>query len=1201
MRYSPEYSSRFRILKGGRISLVVSAILMSSTLVHATNQSVGSATTSTYTLGSSDSLSITSSGSISIASGSGSESAIQSNGLGNQSITNNGTISISDTSGHNTVAGINLLLQGSPVTNSGTITNNNSINVTSSNGAWATGINIDENQNGNGFSIKNSSTGHISVDNTSSGTGGASIGINLASTYKNGTLTNAGDIESSGGFFATGIQFDTIGGTSDSSGFGINNTGTIHVNNNGASFYYLGPTNASANGIMGNSMRGTASISNTNLIEATSDFGTARGIYVNYEMADQTSIINSGTISAHSHENGIIGIPVPSNAFGIDVTRLAGSDAMTGSAHILNSGTIMAHSENGTAAGIYVEKIMKDSTSIQNSGTITVNTDALSSIPYTYLSGSGIAVYHMQNNASITNSGTITVNSTTINNYSLSAAAYGINAYIMHDDASILNSKTITVNTANANGIGIASGYMYGNSSITNSGTINVTAERYGNAKGIAVGHMYDNSSITNSSNSKIIVSSEGNRAMGIYAANTYGNSSISNNGSITVASTDFNGNGGGAYGISAGLMYEYSSITNSGNITVSSTSGNAYGIYIAEMHDMSSISNSKNIIVKSTNGGDAYGIKIGYVYDSPTITNSGTISVNSVGSKSVGIYAYSEGSGDYVTINNSGTIKATIGGTLDKNAYALYLKGGGYHVVNNYNNGKIYGNVYVEGTVTNAGLISLPYNANQDFGGNSAYVTNFTNQTGSTLEIGLMSDSSGTITGHSQLRADTATFEDGSNIKVNVLTASANQSLLVGQRLNDVVSATTLDVQGALNITDNSILLNFQLINDVNSVSDGHTIDLAVVEGSTIAEATHLGGGGGTDSTAAAALDNAPGMAPFIAALNNCETNECVAKGVASTTPQTHVSTQVAGTQIMNNVQGIVELRQNSTLGGGMNSGDKGLAEQNLWVKPFVSTGNQDNKDGINGFGFKMRGMGIGYDAEYAPNQRAGVALFVTDADVDVNNMNQKSDVRVYNILAYGNVPLDVTNNFLYQAGYAWQKNEGQRYIGLVNQTAHSDYTSQAATIDLKLMQTHKLDDRLTIHPLAEATYRRFMMPSYDETGAGVLNLHVDDATSNHYLLGGGMITDYKLDSKSYVMLDLNLMYDFNHGVETVTAAYEGAAGVKFTSNGIDNGPWVYNAGVGYTMKTNENSELNFMYNYQGQGNSFDVHTLSAKYVWKF
>ncbi len=35
MHYSPDFSSRFRILKGGKISLVVSALIASVTMLHA--------------------------------------------------------------------------------------------------------------------------------------------------------------------------------------------------------------------------------------------------------------------------------------------------------------------------------------------------------------------------------------------------------------------------------------------------------------------------------------------------------------------------------------------------------------------------------------------------------------------------------------------------------------------------------------------------------------------------------------------------------------------------------------------------------------------------------------------------------------------------------------------------------------------------------------------------------------------------------------------------------------------------------------------------------------------------------------------------------------------------------------------------------------------------------------------------------------
>lgn len=1052
MRYTPDFSSRFRILKGGKISLVVSALLVGTTILSA-DQTISAPQITQVSVTTSENVIINSGVNIT-ASATGTHYGVLVNSVAlDHTITNSGMIQVADNVSNIYNAAVGIGLSGSSVTSHGAIINNGQIQVITHQGAHAYGIWMPYLHSGDGFSITNNVGGHIDVE-AGTGVDTPAIGISMGGTYQNGSITNAGEIGVTSHINAIGIRLNTM-----DTGFSIVNSGTLGAYTN-----------------------------------ATVDY------------------INQG-------ENFI-----PAQAVGIHIGGMQGDSSIT------NSGTMTVGAlANGSAYGIEALTMMNSSV-ITNSGTLNV-----------YTAGNGSYAY-----------------------------AHGIDSMFMHDDALIHNTGLISVLSGSREATGIrVDGYysvMNDHAAIVNSGTITVAsmgAGTYGTAEGIFVKTMNTYAHITNDATG--VITATADRAKGIAFQDMYGNSAITNSGTITA-------NGGFL----------------------------AHGIYGISINDFTEITNAAGGVVTATASNNAYGIYVEVAYGG-TITNNGTISVNG-GHASDGIMIPNSDSSN-ATIINSGTITAHVNGVMDHYGYAVNVEGGG-HTVNNTATGKMYGNVFIKGALNNAGLISLPYNANGDVG-NAAYATTFDQSATGTLEIGLMSDSDG-VAHHSQLYANSAHFASGSTISVNVLTAAENQPLLIGQTLRDVVYTHPgqLTIDGPLQITDNSALLNFNyLVNGAGATAGDNTIDLVVVQAQTVADSTKLGGGGGVDTDAGDAIDrikDLPGMAPFIGGLNNCETNECVAKAVASTTPQAHVSTQVAGTQIMNNVQGIVELRQNSTLGG-MSSGDKGLSEQNLWVKPFVSTGNQDNKDGINGFGFKMRGLGIGYDAEYAPNQRAGVALFVTDADVNVNNMNQTSDVRVYNLLAYGNVPLDETNNFLYQAGYAWQKSEGRRYIGLTNETAHSDYTSQAATIDLKLMQTYKMDDALTLHPLAEATYRRFMTPSYDETGAGVLNLHMDDATSNHYLLGGGMIADYKLDKKSYLMVDLNLMYDFNHGIESVTAAYEGAAGVKFTSNGIDNGPWVYNAGIGYTMKTNENSELNFMYNYQGQGNSFDVHTLSAKYVWKF
>lgn len=947
-----------------------------------------------------------------------------------------------------------------------------------------------------------------------------------------------------------------------------------------------------------------ADITLQNITDTYAAFNYLSGVF-STAMADNNSItLNSGhtiSVSGNSgfgYEYGI--------EFGFGLGLGATGETPT-SGHIINNGSIIISAINGNGSnsgngtGIYVGGDVQQSSTITNNGIITVSAGN---------SGYGIEV----GGDIITNS---TVDNTSNGTISVDAGGYAIGMRLYNlgvlpvdgepvDTSSALNHGTINVISSDSEAFGILANVISNAALIENSGTMNV--QGYNEADGIFTYSLYDNAKINNSGT--LSVTSDWSWAYGISIdAAIYGNSQINNSGTITATAPN-----GTAMGIYVEGLYDNTQINNSGTITATSGDGYGIGIKVPNLYGSSQINNSGTINVAATNG-KAFGIGYDWTYlkDDSTITNSGTISVNS-DQASYGIRAIFYSTTQSI-VTNSGTITAKVNGEYDATGFAVNIGNEGNYVgiVNNTATGVLRGNIYVQGTLNNDGLISLPYNADlADLSGNYAYARTFNQSATGKLEIGLMSGSDG-VPHYSQLYADNAHFASNSTIAVNVLTASANQSLLVGQTLHDVVSTPTgqLTLDGPLKITDNSALLNFSyLVNGTYDVSTqtttegDNTIDLVAEQGQTIAEATEAGGKN-KSVPAAKALDNAkdiPAMAPFIAKLNNCETNECVAKAVASTTPQNHVSTQIAGTHVLNNVQGIVELRQNSTLGGGgLNSGDKTLTEQNFWLKPFGSIGNQNDKDGINGFDFKMKGLGIGYDAEYKTNQRSGFALFATDANVDVNNSSQTSDVSVYNIIAYGNIPLNETNNFLYQAGYAWQKNEGERNISLINETAHSDYTSQAASLDLKLMQTYQLDDKITIHPLAEATYRRFMTPSYNETGADAMNLHADKTTSEHYLLGGGVITDYKIDKTSNLMLDLNLMYDFNHGVESVTAAYEGASGIKFSTDGIDNGPLVYNIGTGYTMKTSNNTELNFMYNYQGQGSTFDTHTVSAKYVLKF
>ncbi|MFY4748626.1 autotransporter domain-containing protein [Aliarcobacter butzleri] len=689
------------------------------------------------------------------------------------------------------------------------------------------------------------------------------------------------------------------------------------------------------------------------------------------------------------------------------------------------------------------------------------------------------------------------------------------------------------------------------------------------------------------------------------------------------------------AYGMELKNAYEVT-VGNAENATIDVTAksisdenpyADSYALYIRQLANSQSsgIVNEGDIISTSIAQGDspesyAKGIYIREVLADSTnnILNSGTITANakftannnSYDAESAGIVSENMDENSTLTLDNSGTIEGLINDELDKDGYSVVMHiGPATSTLSVINSGMLRGNILVSGSLENSGTVELAYNAMDSYLANIGY---FTNKSAGILKIGLKTDGTLEGTQYSQLNTQSAVFNDGSTIDVNVLSASTNQPLLAGKRLENVVTASNdLTINGKLNVTDNSALLNFKYVTSdgwINGEDGAIHLDVVKSSENNIIDNTVSGGGNQNSQSVAKTLQtiqdsgNFPAMNPLLEALGNLSSAQEVASAVQSTTALTPTATVGATTQIANGIAGIVTQRQNANIsGGGLNSGDTMFAQKNFWFKPFGSLGSQKDKDGISGFDVKAGGFGLGLDGEYKDNQNIGFGLFYTNANVDINNVNQKADLDVFTTLVYGNVPvIDDKTNFLYQVGYSWQKTDGSREI-FTGQTATSDYTSKTASLDLKLMRDVQITDNLLLQPMVETTYRHFTNPAYKENGAGALNLNVDKFTSKDLIVGLGTIAHYKLTDDSKIVGNVNVGYDFEGKNQTVTSAFQGAAGVKFDTNGIDNGRWSYEAGIGYELDINKTNNINISYDYQAQGSDFSNNVISAKYVLKF
>lgn len=606
-------------------------------------------------------------------------------------------------------------------------------------------------------------------------------------------------------------------------------------------------------------------------------------------------------------------------------------------------------------------------------------------------------------------------------------------------------------------------------------------------------------------------------------------------------------------------------------------------------------------------------------------VINNGQMTINN---KIGGVIFNSIDNYDSLNITNYGDINNDITNHNEASLYYTSTNGSflGGDIINNGNMNydvqhSVY-NVMHSNTITNNGNMRLNVGSHylNDYIANETSVTHFTFSTNGNMQG----------TNWTELNGKNITFKDGSTINIVISHYSTNTEFLANQSFIIVKASNELDVQGVLNITDNSALLNFSTnyttgkelsVVAVSTQTVSDTINNPTTDNTTntnphpktndthkiLAQYTNAQGAGQALDSIIANQTNYSAMDSFVSKLNTLSTNNDVAKAVESTTPVSTSSAIVANTQIMNNVTNIVSTRQSTTISGtnGMNSGDifsDMFVDNNLWIKTFGSIGSQNNKDGMNGFDLKTYGLGFGADTKYKSDKTFGLGFFYTNANVDVNNMDQSTDLDVFTTVVYGSTPIiDNRTNFLYQVGYTLQKNNSSRGIALTGDVAEADYTTKIANLDLKLQRDYQITKELLLQPYVGTSYKHITNPSYSESGAGALNLNVDKFTTSELVANIGTDVSYSLDKVSKLTANVGLGYDLQDKKQIVTSSYAGATGVSFDTLGIDNGRYSYEAGIGYDRNISKTTSISVNYNYQAEGTDFSNNVVSAKYTLNF
>ena len=445
------------------------------------------------------------------------------------------------------------------------------------------------------------------------------------------------------------------------------------------------------------------------------------------------------------------------------------------------------------------------------------------------------------------------------------------------------------------------------------------------------------------------------------------------------------------------------------------------------------------------------------------------------------------------------------------------------------------------------------------------------------------------------------ATFNN-SNLAVDVIGSPvlANNLSLVG-----VVTAGTLNTSG-FTVTDNSALFDF------NASVNGNSVDLNVIasgsglNGTTVYSSvlnSRLFPALGAASVLDTQVQGTPGgdMANVVTALGLLPDERSIARAAAQTLPLNASAQATLGA--LNTINSIFASRF-APGPTGMHSADLATS-RNLWIRPFGSKADQnDTDDNASGYSADSWGLATGIEGDIGET-RIGIAYAYANTRLDGNTQltgaGTSAEVDSHVIALYGSRPLnDMVLGFQVDAG--WNNNDSDRTLdfGGLNRSASASYNSWSLHVGSNLSKAIVLNQANTFIPAIRADYTRLRSQSYTERGADALNLDVDASTVDVLAFGVDGRIVHALTPNAQLEAIVGVSYDAINDDDNRVATYAGAPGQSFVAAGIDHGPWLARAGVGYTYSLAQGTDVSIAYEASGR-DDYLIQSASIKGAWRF
>lgn len=204
-------------------------------------------------------------------------------------------------------------------------------------------------------------------------------------------------------------------------------------------------------------------------------------------------------------------------------------------------------------------------------------------------------------------------------------------------------------------------------------------------------------------------------------------------------------------------------------------------------------------------------------------------------------------------------------------------------------------------------------------------------------------------------------------------------------------------------------------------------------------------------------------------------------------------------------------------------------------WVDATWVRGSLDGSNGLSGYDYQMGGLILGADASVSDNVAVGVAGgFGKPKLYDYDLANAEVEGNSYFLSAYGTLTQDQWE-FAGVLGYTFGSYDAKRGInfGTINRQAKGDFDSQGMIASLKAAYFQRFGG-LEVIPEVGLTYSKIWQNGFTETGAGSLNLKVDDADAYSVVTSVGVRLGTSLEAGATPIRVQGLLrydYDWNAG----------------------------------------------------------------------